>query len=189
MPAIAEKRLTEEEYLKLEDKSQERHEYIDGVLRMMAGTTEEHNDIVLNIATKLLPIARLKGCRVRAESVKLRLPKDSKRKYYYPDVIVVCGPKSEDNRIIENPCFIVEVLSESTANTDRIEKLETYQRIASIQQYVLVDQSRRKIEVYSRHQDKWIYEMLEAGQFEVRCLETTMTIDEAYAGLDFEVKK
>ncbi len=40
MSAIAEKRLTEEEYLKLEDKNSERHEYVDGVLRMMAGTTE-----------------------------------------------------------------------------------------------------------------------------------------------------
>ncbi len=143
----------------------------------------------MNIATRLLPLARLKGCRVRVESVKLRLPKGSKRKYYYPDVAVMCGPKSDDNRFIENPCFVVEVLSESTASIDRIEKLETYQRIASIGQYVLVDQSRHKVEVYSRHQDKWIYEMLEGDHFEVACLETTIAIDEIYAGLNLEVKK
>jgi Uma2 family endonuclease len=184
MSAIAERLYTEEEYLELEHNSEDRHEFIDGALRLMAGTTEEHNDIVLNIATKLLPIARLKGCRVRAESVRLRLPKGSKRKYYYPDVAVVCGPKGEDNRMIENPCFVVEVLSESTADIDRVEKLETYQRIASIVQYVLVDQTRRKIEVYSRHEDKWLYEMLEAGTFEVTCLETTMTLDEVYLGLE-----
>jgi Uma2 family endonuclease len=84
---------------------------------------------------------------------------------------------------------VVEILSESTANIDRIEKPEAYQRMTSVHQYVLVDQSRRKIEVYSRYEDKWIYEMLEAGQFEVRCLETTMTVDDVYAGLDFEVKQ
>lgn len=104
-------------------------------------------------------------------------------------MVLTCYPNDGDKHTVENPCLVVEVLSDSTANIDRIEKLETYQRIASIQQYVLVDQKRRKVEVYSRYEDKWIYEMLEAGQFEVRCLETTMTIDEVYAGLDFEVKK
>lgn len=175
---------SEEDYLKLEDSSEERHEYIDGILRLMAGTTEEHNDIVLNIATKLLPIARAKTCRVRAENVKLRLPIGSKRRYYYPDVVVLCGPRSDDKRILENPCLIVEVLSASTEKIDRVEKLETYQRLASLQQYVLVDQVKRKVEIYSRDEKGWRYELLEKGGFDISCLDTRITLDDVYAGLD-----
>jgi Uma2 family endonuclease len=185
MPVVAEHVLSEEEYLKLEEKSKERHEYVDGIVRAMAGTTEEHNDIVLNFATKLLPLARALGCRLRTENLKLKLPVGAKRRFYYPDVIVLCGPRGDDPRMLENPCLVVEVLSDSTAMTDKNEKLETYQRILSIQQYVLVDQSRRKVEIYTRHGEVWIYQMLEDGHFEVNCLSTSMTLDEVYAGLSF----
>lgn len=177
--------LSEEEYLKLEDESEERHEYVDGVLRLMAGTTEEHNEIVLNIATMLLPVARTKSCRVRAENVKLRLPVGSKRRYYYPDIAVLCGPRGDDKRIIENPCFVVEVLSSSTEKVDRTEKLETYQRIASLEQYVLIDQTKRKVEIYSRDEKGWRYQLLGEGSFNVVCLDVIMTLDEVYAGLGF----
>jgi Uma2 family endonuclease len=97
---------------------------------------------------------------------------------------LTCHPNNGDKRTVENPCLVIEVLSDSTANIDRIEKLETYQRMASIQQYILVDQTRQKVEVYSRHQNKWLYEMLEEGKFEVTCLETVMSVDDVYAGLD-----
>lgn len=43
MTLVAERTYTEEEYLELEEKGEERHEYVDGTLRLMAGTTEEHN--------------------------------------------------------------------------------------------------------------------------------------------------
>jgi Uma2 family endonuclease len=188
MSAVAERLLTEEEYLALEENGEERHEYIDGVLRLMAGTTDEHNELVLNIATKLLVLGRAKGCRVRAENLKLRLPTGSKRRYYYPDIIITCEPK-DNNKIIENPCFVVEVLSESTEHIDKGEKLETYQRILSLKQYVLVDQTRRKVEVYTRSESVWIYQMLEAGSFNVACLDVAMTLDEVYAGLEVEPVK
>jgi Uma2 family endonuclease len=184
MSVVAEKLLTEEEYLALEEKSEERHEYIDGVLRLMAGGTDEHNEVVLNIATKLLALARVKGCRARAENLMLRLPKGSKRRYYYPDIIVTCEPK-DSNKIIEHPCVVMEVLSDSTEHIDKGEKLETYQRIASLKQYVLVDQTRRKVEIYTRGEGVWIYQMLDAGSFNVACLDTVMTLDEVYAGLEF----
>ncbi len=188
MSAVAEKLLTEEEYLELEDKSEERHEYIDGTLRLMAGGTDEHNEVVLNIATKLLALGRAKGCRVRAENIMLRLPKGSKHRYYYPDIIITCEPK-DNNKIIENPCVVMEVLSDSTEHIDKGEKLETYQRIASLKQYILVDQTRRKLEIYSRDDLGWRYELLESGEFNIACLDVTMTLDEVYAGLEFDLRQ
>ena len=39
-------RLTVEEYLAWEDKNFEKHEYIDGEVRCMAGANRRHNQIV-----------------------------------------------------------------------------------------------------------------------------------------------
>jgi Uma2 family endonuclease len=186
MSAVAEKLLTEEEYLRLEDKSEERHEYVDGVLRLMAGGTKVHNELINNFVLRLVLLARAKACGFYTENVRVRLPLGSKKRYYYPDVVLTRFPNDGDKRTVENPCFVVEVLSESTAEVDRVEKLETYQRIASIKQYVLVDQTRRKIEMYTRHDGVWIYQMLEEGIFNVACLDNTMTLDEVYAGLTFD---
>lgn len=184
MTLVAERLYTEEEYLELEERGEERHEYVDGTLRLMAGTTEEHNDVVQNFVLKLTGVARQKDCRLRVENVRLRLPLGSKRRYYYPDVVILCGPKSSEKRIIENPCFVAEVLSESTEHIDRGEKLETYQRITSLVQYILIDPTRHKVEIYKRLEDGWHYELLEQGSFDVTCLDVTMTLDEVYAGLE-----
>lgn len=187
MTQVAERLLSEEEYLKLEDESiEKRHEYIDGVLRLMAGTTQEHNNVVQNFVFKLMLTAREKACRLAVENIRVKLPAGSKKRYYYPDVVVSCRPNDGDRRTIENPCFVVEILSKSTSAVDKGEKLDTYQRIASIKQYVIVDQARRKVEVYTRQGSKWIYEMLESGTFDIACLETTMTLEEVYAGLRFD---
>jgi Uma2 family endonuclease len=185
MSQVAEKLLTEEEYLRLEDKSEERHEFTDGVLRAMAGGTKKHSLITQNFLIKLGLLARAKGCELFAENIRAKLPIGSKKNYYYPDVILSCKPNDGDERTIENPCMVVEVLSKSTSSIDRGEKLDTYQRIASIKQYIMVDQARCKIEVYTRQGDKWLYQTLESGQFDIPCLETTMTLDEVYTGITF----
>ncbi|MGL4608285.1 MAG: Uma2 family endonuclease [Trueperaceae bacterium] len=59
--------ISEGAYLKLEDKHEERHEYVDGVLRLMAGITEEHNFIIQNFVLKLTLVARAKQCRLVTE--------------------------------------------------------------------------------------------------------------------------
>jgi Uma2 family endonuclease len=185
MSLVAEKLLTEEEYLAFEQKSQVRHEYIDGTLRMMAGATNNHMYIVQNFTLALAVKARKKGCLFLTENKKVRLPLGSKKRYYYPDIVLTCTSLSNTEDILENPCFVVEVLSKSTEHIDKGEKLETYQRVASLKQYVLVDQTRRKVEIYTRADGVWIYQMLESGDFQVACLDTTMTLDEVYAGLEF----
>jgi Uma2 family endonuclease len=185
MSQVAERLLTEEEYLKLEDEStEERHEYIDGVLRLMAGGTKTHNLLIQNFVLKLALLARAKTCGLFAKNIRVKLPIGSRRRYYYPDVVLTCKSNDGDNRTIENPCLVIEVLSKSTSSIDKGEKLDTYQRIPSIKQYVIVDQARRKVEIYTRQDSKWIYEMLESGSFDITCLDTTMTLDEVYTGLN-----
>jgi Uma2 family endonuclease len=176
-----EKPVTVEAYLELEEQSEIRHEFVDGEMVAMAGETGEHEDIVFNIVAALRPIAQAKGCRLRGPSVKLRV---SGQRYRYPDVYVVCEPQGNDPRLEENPCFIIEVLSPSTVETDRITKLDEYTNIPSLQRYVLIEQDRRFVIVYQRTPEGWLYQTFQDGMIDVPCLETTLALDQIYAGIE-----
>ncbi len=181
MTATLEKRLTEREYLELEEQSETRHEFVDGAMVAMAGESQVHNDIAGAIYAALLPTARAKRCRIAIEGVRVRVRNGRVR---YPDVFVACPP-SGDGFIEENPFFIVEVLSPSTAATDRIAKLDEYTSLPSLQRYVLIEQDRRFVIVYRRTPEGWLYQTFKDGEIDVPCLETTLTLDQIYAGVEF----
>lgn len=65
---------------------------------------------------------------------------------------------SENRRdTITNPLVITEVLSESTANYDRGEKFKLYRTISSLKEYIIISQSERHVEQFSKTIDnKWI---------------------------------
>src|ERR671917_588299 len=126
-----------EEYLALERESEFRSEYLDGVVYAMTGASIWHIQIVSNITRELSSQLRGRPCRVLSNEMKVRLP-DS-RKFYYPDVTVVCGePQFHDERtdIIINPVLLIEVLSKSTEAFDRGDKFQSYQQLASLQEYL-----------------------------------------------------
>jgi Uma2 family endonuclease len=91
--------------------------------------------------------------------MKVRLP-DS-RKFFYPDVIVVCGaPQFHDDGtdVLLNPNLIIEVLSESTEAFDRGRKFQAYQRVESLQEYILISQNKPVVEQYIRQSEAiWKY--------------------------------
>jgi Uma2 family endonuclease len=176
------KRYTVEEYLELERTSDVRHEYVDGQILAMADEKRTHEDIVLNFVSVLRLIALAKGCLLYTTNIKLRT---KGTKYRYPDVIVSRAP-GDDPYSIENPCFIAEVLSESTANIDHTDKLEEYTRLPSLQRYALVDQNVRRVILYKRTESGWVLEILEDGRFDVPCLETSVNVDQVYAGVQFK---
>ena len=177
----AKQRMTVDEYLELEKHSEVRHEYVDGELLAMAGEKKRHNEIALNIATTLLSIARAKGCRVFMEGVKVRT-KDTK--YRYPDVVVTCESNADEYVVLE-PCALFEVLSESTEETDTSSKLEEYLKLPSLQRYVMLRQNERSAIVYKRGPDGWQVEFLESnGEISIPCLETSLKLEQVYAGLN-----
>jgi Uma2 family endonuclease len=151
--------LTPEEYLAIEREAEYKSEYIDGVMYAMSGASFRHNVVVANLITELVQQLRGRNCRALPSAIKVRMP-DS-RKFFYPDVSVVCGePQFHDRRtdVILNPTLIVEVLSESTAGFDRGEKFQAYQQLVSLHEYLLVSQDKIFIEQYVRQaHEKWTY--------------------------------
>ncbi len=187
MTALAEKSktLTVEEYLEFEKSSRIRHEYVDGTLLAMAGEKKRHNRIASKIMRLLADIAETKGCQVFIEGIKLRT-RDTR--YRYPDVIVTCEEDS-DEYLVFNPCALFEVISDSTEHTDTEAKVEEYLKLSSLESYVLLRQDRKIATVYKRDETGWRIEFLEdVGEIEIPCLKSIITLEQIYAGLEFETK-
>ena len=174
--------LSFEDYLSFEEVATEKHEFLDGQLFMMAGSTEKHNRLCLALAASLLAASDESACRVLMADVKVRTPNDVG---YYPDVLVVCDEEDNHPLVKRKPCLIVEVLSDSTEAIDRGEKLGNYRLFESLQAYLLVNQHLNRIEMYRRHEDGfWRYEVYEAGQsLQLPCLGLELAVDKLYQGL------
>ena len=146
--------MTFEEYLELEANSKVRHEYLAGEVFAMCGVTPRHN----RIASRLHGAFRdhLKGgpCEsyMSDVAVKLRMSRDDYA--YYPDVMVVCGRETSEERYFTDPKLIVEVLSPSTAAVDRHEKRIAYRRIPALEEYVIVAQDAVEVTAF-RREDGW----------------------------------
>ena len=142
---------TPEEYLKLEESSEYKNEYIGGQIIPIAGGSTNHNRIEGNFYAALNFALRQQDYEVFIGDVRLWIP--NKRIYNYPDVMVVEGePEYFNNRIdtITNPQVIVEVLSQSTKGYDREGKFEAYRTLATLQEYLLIDQNRIHVEQFSK---------------------------------------
>jgi Uma2 family endonuclease len=179
-PAVPLSLLSVEEYIRLELESPVRQEYVCGSVHALAGMTRRHNWISLNIASFLRSAAQGGPCRVSMENVRLHVWQDVQ---YYPDVMVACGPEPEDPYIEDAPCLVVEVLSPSTARTDRGEKLFFYRQMPSLRAYLIVDAERRHVERHWRAADgEWQAGAHTGGAVAVPCPEVDLPLDAIYAG-------
>ncbi len=144
--------LTVEEYLEGEKYAETRHEYERGRVVAMVGASRTHNRIAVNLTTALDVHLRGGLCQVFMADMKVRVDEC----FYYPDVVVGCDPEDRHEYFLLRPRLIVEVLSETTEQRDRMDKRLAYQALASLEEYVLVAQDRRQVEIYRRTgSDSW----------------------------------
>ena len=157
MVALQDRRLmTVEEYFEWEEMQEERHEYWDGEVVAMAGTTKNHHRVARNFANRLNTAFGDGPCEVFTADIRVRV--EPRRKYFYPDVVVSCDDRDDEDLYINYPCLIIEVLSASTEAIDRGIKFAKYRAILSLKEYVLVQVSQPGVEVYQRsNRGQWIY--------------------------------
>lgn len=166
-----------EDYLKEEKDAPIKHEYVYGEVFAMAGASDVHNAITLNIATVLLAAARRKACRTYASDMKVRAQDNI---FYYPDVMFVCEDDSNDY-YKERPCVIIEVLSNSTNRTDKNEKRHAYLALPSLKLYLLADSRRQWVMGYYRTKAGWEERIFaEQDSIPIPCADTQLTIEDIY---------
>ena len=156
--------VTPEAYLLMENDNNTgtRHEFVNGLVYAMVGASRDHNRVSGRLFVRLSQHLQGTRCEPFQSDMKVKTQRGNDMRFYYPDVQVVCEEET-DRYYNEQPCLIVEVLSDSTQRTDRTEKLMAYQTIESLQEYVLLSQDSPCLEIY-RRRSEWQREIFTAKQ-------------------------
>jgi Uma2 family endonuclease len=177
-----------EEYLKAEQNSLIKHEYQQGLVYAMAGASNIHVSIAINLIAMLRNHVRSSGCRVYASDTKVHI--ESIQAYYYPDVAISCDPRDREfKNFLRHPCLIVEVLSDTTEAFDRGEKFGDYRNLESLQEYVLISQNRKRVECFRRSTEgQWVfYSYDEPDEIYLASVDFRCTIADVYEDVDFQI--
>jgi Uma2 family endonuclease len=178
MDRIASKTATYAEYLAIANDSAIKHEYIAGVIVAMPRATIARGRLI-GRTTDVLNRA-LDGTRCVVLPSDLRVRIRSAERSTYPDLHIVCGEierDPDDDHAIVNPTVMVEILSDSTEDSDRAEKFAAYRRLKSLRVYVLISQHERRVEVYRRDLRRWHLDEYGTGE---RLTLEAVAVDDLY---------
>lgn len=179
-------KISVEAYLEGEKFSPIKHEFIEGEVYAMAGTSDDHARITGNIYVALSIHLRESDCEPFTTEIKVQVTRNV---YYYPDILVSCETNPDNPYFRNAPILIVEVTSPSTIGIDRREKLLFYQQMPSVQEYAVIDQHRIYIELHRRQPNGgWITYYFDASddELEFQSVGLTMPITEIYRRVRFE---
>jgi Uma2 family endonuclease len=181
-PAVHRK-YTIREFVSLEEFSNVRHEYLAGQIYAMAGGTPQHGACAANVIGLLTAQLRGQPCRVHTSDVRIRVTATGLDTY--PDVSVVCGKAEldiEDPNAITNPIVLVEVLSASTADYDRGEKLDHYKRMPSLREVLFVAYDARRVDIVRRRDDgTWATQAFGSGESaRLESIHCVLPVDEVH---------
>lgn len=173
--------MTVAEFLDWEEKQELRHEFDGFAPVAMTGGTEAHELIQVNLLTVLTNRLRGTPCRAYGSNVKIKVAD----RIRYPDAFVACTPAVLRGTVRDDPVVVFEVLSPSTARTDRVEKMHEYWETPSIQRYVLLEQDAISAMAFARQEGRWSGRVLWPGDvLALPEIGVELPLDELYEGLD-----
>jgi Uma2 family endonuclease len=175
-----------EEYFQLEENDPDnRYEYVDGYVYMMAGGTFDHSTICGNIYSILRSLLRGKSCRVYNSDMKVQI---LQKRYFHPDVTVTCDPRDRGiGDLLQSPRVIFEVLSPSTEIKDRTWKLQNYLALPTMEEYILVDAKSFKMEIYRKENGRWMYDIYQAQEvISLQSIGVQFPLRDAYIDVELE---
>ncbi|MGI4870518.1 MAG: Uma2 family endonuclease [Janthinobacterium lividum] len=158
------RRYTPQEYFALEAQSQEKHEYFDGEIFAMAGSSKAHNLLARRLAQSIETGLGGRNCKVYTSDIKLAITENFH--YTYSDVVVSCDPADQrDAYLVRHPLLVAEVLSPSTADYDRSTKMAAYQKLPSLRHYLLIWQAGWTVDWYRRTPaNEWVHTLLDGPE-------------------------
>jgi len=179
--------MSPEEYLAFERSNDERHEYIHGRVYAMAGASENHNLIIVNLAAAFHGQFRKRNCKAYVESMRVQAGKN----YVYPDAAALCGDaRLADDKFdtLVNPQIVIEVLSPSTRRIDKYYKAHLYRQISSLQEYLLIAQNVPHVEQYIRQDDNtWLLRDIVGldATVKIAAVDVTLALADIYEKVTF----
>jgi Uma2 family endonuclease len=187
--------LSPSEYLQMEEQSPSKHEYINGEIYSMAGATDIHITLALNLAILLRNHLRGSGCQVYISDMKARI--EARNCFYYPDILVTCDPRDQQTPTYKRfPRLIAEVLSDSTEAFDRGDKFADYQTLDTLQEYILLNSRQQRLECFRRNEAGWFLQSYSPAadpaaspattSFELTSLQLTASLSDLYDDVNLE---
>ncbi|HZY23667.1 MAG TPA: Uma2 family endonuclease [Beijerinckiaceae bacterium] len=189
MSEPAQRRWTVEEFLAWQKDQPVRYEFVGGFpVRLMAGATNVHDDIVVNLIAELKAQLRGGGCRPFTGDGGIEtLPGQIRR----PDAGVDCGPRDPNAMLAAEPRMVAEVLSPSTRDFDTFEKLEEYKAVAPLAYLLVIEPNAPEVVLWSRGTDRtWQRQVVSGIDRDVAMPEigVTLRLSDLYDGVEFPVR-
>ena len=190
--AYGKTRVTIEEYLDWEKAGQDKHEFYEGEIFLMAGAGRRHNRIATNLTRDIATALRGKPCQPYGSDLRIHIPENTL--FTYPDITIFCDdpiPSDEDEDTFIRPVVILEILSPSTRSYDRGEKFRLYRDIPSLKEYILVDSGSVHVEIF-RINNKGFWELQEykvrSGRLSIKAVGVSLAVADIYEGVNFPVR-
>lgn len=178
-------RYTLDEYFELEYNSPTRHEYINGKIVPMAYSAKPHGKIISNLHGTLFAMLKDSDLELYMGDRLIYVP--DCEKVYYPDLVIIRQGVEVYNyrgKMVADlyPSVLVEVLSDSTEDKDRQAKWNCYRKIESLQQYILVSQKIKEVEIYTRQPEPnhWQYTAYETDEALLEIAGCTLALKDIY---------
>jgi Uma2 family endonuclease len=187
-PAVSygKNKMSVEEYLQMEKISTVKHEYYQGEVYAMAGAKPRHNVIAKNLMRDLATALKGKPCQPYGSDLRINIPENTL--FTYPDISILCGdivPSTFDEDTAIQPIVVIEILSKSSREYDRIGKFKLYRDIPALKEYVLIDSESIHIEAFRINSNNhWELEEYKTGSstLVIPAVQVAIPIAEIYEG-------
>ena len=157
MSSALHKPMTLDAFLAWEERQEPRYEFDGFAPVAMTGGTLGHGKIQRNLTTTLTLRLRGSRCEPYGPDVKIEVAGSIR----YPDMLVICSPQSDRDALAKNPVVVFEIVSPSSSRTDRFVKAREYGNTASIQRYVILEQTSQSATVFTRMNGIWASTILD----------------------------
>ena len=177
---------TVDEFFAWQERQPDRHELVGGVpLRMMAGTRNLHDDIVVTMLADLRDQLRGGSCRpFTGDGSVETFPGQIRR----PDLGIDCGRRDPNEFKASEPRLVVEVLSPGTRDFDTFEKLAEYKGLEALDHILFVEPDAPEVAHWTRTADRhWELRIIEGldAVVDVPTLGVSLKLAEIYEGVAF----
>jgi Uma2 family endonuclease len=183
------------EYLRREERSEDKHEFYNGKIIKMPNAKFYHNLIAANIVRAIGNAADAVGkdYYVLGDGQKIFIEADNVA--VYPDALVIFDApqfyKGQESLVL-NPIVVIEVLSPRTAAYDRTGKFDKYKKIPTFREYVLIEQNQFSVETrFQEEPDLWRHKTVTKPEdmLHLRALDLSISLADIYKKVVFKVKK
>lgn len=181
---VVSQKMPYEEFLKLEERYENRYEYIDGYVYPRASTSTYHSFIKREVWKAILIYLMSKDgeCDVFDELRLLHIIKeDDKKKDCIADLAIVCDKdKFMGGKYHGIPTLIVEIVSPGNSSVDFIKKRNAYMELG-VEEYWIIDSRIGEVENIVAYK-------VRPGEEDIICEREDVLKSSVFEGLSLDLK-